>query len=84
MRPLAMLLLRRPFRRIARPEADQRAFALTRAEMAVATGVARGLTPAEYAACNGAGISTVRGQIKAIFATMGATRIVDLVALFGD
>jgi len=83
-RPLAMLLLRRPFQRIARPDADARPFALTRAEMAVATGIASGLAPAEYAACNGVQISTVRSQIKAIFAKTGVRRIADLVALFGD
>ena len=83
-RPLAMLLLRRPFRRIERPEAEQRPFSLTRAEMAVATGIARGQTPAEYAACTGVRISTVRSQIKAIFGKTGVRRIADLVALFGD
>ncbi|HKT63865.1 MAG TPA: hypothetical protein VJR91_09835 [Burkholderia sp.] len=82
-RPLAMLLLRRPFQRIARPDADARPFALTRAEMAVATSLASGLTPAEYAACNCVRISTVRIQIKAIFAKTGVRRIADLVALFG-
>lgn len=83
-RPLAMLLLRRPFQRLARPDADRRPFSLTRAEMAVATGIAGGLTPAEYAACNRVQISTVRSQIKAVFAKTGVRRIADLVALFGD
>ncbi|UQN56153.1 hypothetical protein L0Y88_27960 [Burkholderia multivorans] len=52
--------------------------------MAVATGIAGGLTPAEYAQRNGVRISTVRSQIKSIFAKTGVRRIADLVALFGD
>lgn len=83
-RPLAMLLLRRPFQRVARSNAEQRPFTLTRAEMAVATGLASGLTPAEYAQCCGVRISTVRSQIKSIFAKTGVRRLAELVALFGD
>ncbi|AJY14761.1 helix-turn-helix transcriptional regulator [Burkholderia multivorans] len=83
-RPLAMLLPRRPFRGAARPLAESAPFALTPAEMAVATGIAGGLTPAEYAQRNGVRISTVRSQIKSIFAKTGVRRIADLVALFGD
>ncbi|WP_260426768.1 helix-turn-helix transcriptional regulator [Burkholderia sp. Bp9142] len=42
------------------------------------------LTPAEYAACPGVRINTVRRQINAIFAKMGVRRIAELVAQFGD
>ncbi|MCR4468153.1 helix-turn-helix transcriptional regulator [Burkholderia sp. SCN-KJ] len=69
--------------RARRAHRHRRPFSLTRAEPAVATGIAGGLTPAEYAACNGVQIGTVLSPIKAVFAKTGARRIADLVALSG-
>ncbi|RQS11611.1 PAS domain-containing protein [Burkholderia sp. Bp8998] len=83
-RPLAMVLPRQRFNDMTRSNVDQRPFSLSRAEMAVATGLAGGLTPMEYADRAGVRISTVRSQIKAILAKTGARRIADIVALFGD
>ncbi|CAM2165725.1 LuxR family transcriptional regulator [Paraburkholderia sacchari] len=83
-RPLAMVLPRRRFQDPAQPAGSERPFSLSRAEMAVATGIASGLTPAQCADRAGVRISTVRSQIKSIFAKTGARRIADIVALFGD
>ncbi|WP_321806203.1 hypothetical protein [Burkholderia sp. BCC1993] len=70
--------------RARRAHRHRRPFSLPRAEPAIANGIAGGLTPAGYAACNGVQIRTVRSQIKAVFAKTGVRRIADLVALFGD
>ncbi|MFD1559898.1 LuxR family transcriptional regulator [Paraburkholderia silviterrae] len=83
-RPLAMVLPRRRFQDPARPGAGERPFSLSRAEMAVANGLASGMTPAEYASRASVCVSTVRSQIKAIFTKTGARRIADIVALFSD
>jgi DNA-binding CsgD family transcriptional regulator/PAS domain-containing protein len=82
--PLAIVLPKHRFGNIARSNTDQRPFSLSRAEMDVATALASGLSPAEYADRAGVRISTVRSQIKAILAKTGARRIADIVALFND
>jgi len=83
-RPLAMVLPKRRLKDVAQLHTDQRPFSLSRAEMAVALGLAGGLTPAEYADRAGVRISTVRSQIKTILAKTGTRRIADVVALFSD
>lgn len=80
--PLAMLLLRQPFRKVEWPRSTGRPFALTHAEMAVVSAMVEGLTPTEYATRRGVQISTVRSQIKSILAKTGARRIAEVAALF--
>ena len=82
--PLAIVLPKQRFAHIARSHADQRPFSLSRAEMDVATALASGSTPSEYADRAGIRISTVRSQIKAILAKTGLRRIADIVVLFND
>jgi DNA-binding CsgD family transcriptional regulator/PAS domain-containing protein len=81
-RPLAMLLLRQPFRGFKWPRAASRPFALSHAEMDVVSAIVEGLTPAEYAARRGVQVSTVRSQIKSILSKTGTRRIAELVVLF--
>ncbi|MGF6242367.1 DNA-binding CsgD family transcriptional regulator/PAS domain-containing protein [Paraburkholderia sp. GAS38] len=80
--PLAMLLLRQPFRKVEWPRSTSRPFALSHAEMAVVSAMVEGLTPTEYATRRGVQISTVRSQIKSILAKTGTRRIAEVAALF--
>ncbi|CAB3759174.1 MULTISPECIES: LuxR family transcriptional regulator [Burkholderia] len=82
--PLAMVLLRRPFRKTEWPSSAARSFALSGAEMAVAAAIAAGLTPGEYAVRKGVQISTVRSQIKSILQKTGTRRITDIAILFAE
>nr|WKF56393.1 hypothetical protein HUO10_000850 [Paraburkholderia busanensis] len=80
--PLAMVLLRQPIQSTGWPLSATRPFALSRAEMAVATAIAAGLTPGEYAERRGVKISTVRSQIKSILQKTDTRRITDIAVLF--
>jgi DNA-binding CsgD family transcriptional regulator len=80
--PLAMLLLRQPFRKVEWPRSASCPFDLSQAEMAVVSAMVEGLTPTEYATRRCVQISTVRSQIKSILAKTGARRITEVVALF--
>lgn len=81
-RPLAMVLLRRPFHCAEWPRSAHRPYALSRAEMAVVAALIEGLTPAEHAERSGIKISTVRSQIKTILAKTGTRRMAEVAILF--
>lgn len=72
-------------RQTSRPSATETlaVFAATRgltpAEMGVLTLLLDGKTPAEIAAARGVAISTVRAQLKRLFAKTGTRRQADLV-----
>ncbi len=57
------------------------AFELTEAEVQVALSLLNGKTPAEIAEARGVRLSTIRSQVKAIFAKTGTTRQSELVKL---
>jgi DNA-binding CsgD family transcriptional regulator len=80
--PMAMILLRRPFRRANRPGKTVRPYSLSQAEIGVAAAIAEGLTPAECAARSGVKISTVRSQIRSIMAKTGTRRLSEIATLF--
>jgi DNA-binding CsgD family transcriptional regulator/PAS domain-containing protein len=81
-RPLAMVLLRRPFHCAEWLRSANRPYALSRAEMAVVAALIEGLTPAEHAERSGVKISTVRSQIKTILAKTGTRRMAEVAILF--
>ena len=58
-------------------------FGLSDAERRLAEGLLRGLSPADYADACGIKISTVRSQLKALFAKVGVARQSDLVLQLG-
>lgn len=58
-----------------------RFFGLTEAETRVASGIAAGLTPAEFAAKVGVSLETVRSQLRSVFAKTGARRQAELARL---
>jgi DNA-binding CsgD family transcriptional regulator len=81
----AWLLVATPLGRRAAPEAAILAglFDLTPAEARVAHGLVRGDTLSEIAAAHDLADSTVRNQLRAVFAKTGASRQAELVALCG-
>lgn len=79
---LAMVAIHDP---AARPDIDPEivaeAFGLTPAEAEVAVLLANGLTAEQVAARKFVGLTTVRSQIKSLFAKIGTNRQVDLVRI---
>lgn len=80
--PMAMVMLRQPFRRAAWPRSSSRPYALTQAEIVLTNALVEGLTPAEYAERQGIKISTVRSQVKTIMSKTGTRRIAEIATLF--
>jgi DNA-binding CsgD family transcriptional regulator len=58
-------------------------FDLSDAERRLAEGLLRGLSPSDYADACGIKVSTVRSQLKALFAKCGVARQSDLVLRIG-
>lgn len=80
-RALALMLIHDP---AARPELDPQVVAavydLTPAEARVAVGIAAGLSPEEIGQRHGTALTTVRWQLKSVFAKTGVSRQAELAS----
>lgn len=82
--PLALLLVSDPETSYALPcQTLKDCFGLTDKEAELAQAIGEGRTPEEYASASGVTISTVRTQLRAIFAKTNTNRQVDLIRLLG-
>lgn len=68
----------------AAPAILRTAFGLSIAETEVALALARGETRDQIAAARGTSMQTVKAQLKSIFAKLGVSREVELVAMLGE
>lgn len=79
-RPLACVRVRDQAAHLQRVIGQARAtFALTAAETRLAEALARGVSPATYAAGRGVAISTVRSQIRSLLAKTGSSGQLDMI-----
>lgn len=80
-RPALLVIVSQVPQDVPDTDAFLRRHGLTDAEIAVATGIAAGLTPAELSDQRGVSVHTVRNQLKAAMHKTGCRRQTDLVRL---